>query len=239
MRAAPPIVRPRRRRVCGDGHLRGARAPRAHGQGRGSRDEPRRRHDRPTSRSSPPHYFGTGEQPRRTGNDHALVAPYGLFDAQRRAGRDRAVQRHRSISSCSTRSVCRTCAIIPISTPMPTASSGARRSTRSINARDRQATDRALGRRAQRGGRAMRPRDEPRRSIRRSADAAPADADHDRPSGARQARRAGLSRSSSRDDPCRVHRPPPVLGADTDAILRELGYSRPGDRRAARRVDIA
>jgi crotonobetainyl-CoA:carnitine CoA-transferase CaiB-like acyl-CoA transferase len=28
------------------------------------------------------HYFGTGEQPRRTGNDHGLVAPYGLFDAK-------------------------------------------------------------------------------------------------------------------------------------------------------------
>ena len=27
------------------------------------------------------HYFETGEQPLRTGNDHALVAPYGLFDA--------------------------------------------------------------------------------------------------------------------------------------------------------------
>jgi crotonobetainyl-CoA:carnitine CoA-transferase CaiB-like acyl-CoA transferase len=27
------------------------------------------------------------------------------------------------------------------------------------------------------------------------------------------------------DDPCRVHRPPPLLGADTDAILAELGYS--------------
>ena len=27
------------------------------------------------------HYFGTGEQPLRTGNDHALVAPYGLFPA--------------------------------------------------------------------------------------------------------------------------------------------------------------
>ena len=27
------------------------------------------------------HYFATGEQPRRTGNDHALVAPYGLFEA--------------------------------------------------------------------------------------------------------------------------------------------------------------
>jgi len=28
------------------------------------------------------HYFGTGEQPLRTGNDHGLVAPYGLFDAR-------------------------------------------------------------------------------------------------------------------------------------------------------------
>jgi crotonobetainyl-CoA:carnitine CoA-transferase CaiB-like acyl-CoA transferase len=27
------------------------------------------------------------------------------------------------------------------------------------------------------------------------------------------------------DDPCRVHRPPPLLGSDTDAILGELGYS--------------
>ena len=28
------------------------------------------------------HYFATGEQPLRTGNDHGLVAPYGLFDAK-------------------------------------------------------------------------------------------------------------------------------------------------------------
>src|SRR4029450_6424712 len=27
------------------------------------------------------HYVATGEQPLRTGNDHGLVAPYGLFDA--------------------------------------------------------------------------------------------------------------------------------------------------------------
>ena len=25
------------------------------------------------------------------------------------------------------------------------------------------------------------------------------------------------------DDPCRVHRPPPLLGADTDGVLEELG----------------
>lgn len=28
------------------------------------------------------------------------------------------------------------------------------------------------------------------------------------------------------DDPCRMHRPPPVLGADTDAILEGLGFDR-------------
>ena len=39
------------------------------------------------------HYFETGEQPLRTGNDHALVAPYGLFEASDGAGGDRAVER--------------------------------------------------------------------------------------------------------------------------------------------------
>ena len=28
------------------------------------------------------HYFATGEQPKRTGNDHPIVYPYGLFDAE-------------------------------------------------------------------------------------------------------------------------------------------------------------
>ena len=32
-------------------------------------------------RSSRRNYFATGKLPMRTGNDHALVAPYGLFDA--------------------------------------------------------------------------------------------------------------------------------------------------------------
>jgi crotonobetainyl-CoA:carnitine CoA-transferase CaiB-like acyl-CoA transferase len=27
------------------------------------------------------------------------------------------------------------------------------------------------------------------------------------------------------DAPCRVHRPPPMLGADTEAVLAELGRS--------------
>ena len=77
------------------------------------------------------HYFGTGEQPMRTGNDHALVAPYGLFDAKRRAGRDRTVQRPGVLQAPGRAGACRTCAIIPTSAPTPIASSGARRSTRS------------------------------------------------------------------------------------------------------------
>jgi CoA:oxalate CoA-transferase len=27
-------------------------------------------------------YFATGEPPRRTGNDHAIVAPYGMFHTE-------------------------------------------------------------------------------------------------------------------------------------------------------------
>ena len=61
------------------------------------------------------HYFETGEQPLRTGNDHALVAPYGLFEAVRRR-RSRSRRRTtRSTSSCSTRWGSRTCATIPTS----------------------------------------------------------------------------------------------------------------------------
>jgi crotonobetainyl-CoA:carnitine CoA-transferase CaiB-like acyl-CoA transferase len=36
------------------------------------------------------------------------------------------------------------------------------------------------------------------------------------------------------DEPCRVHRPPPALGADTDAILAELGIG--GERIAELRA---
>jgi crotonobetainyl-CoA:carnitine CoA-transferase CaiB-like acyl-CoA transferase len=35
------------------------------------------------------------------------------------------------------------------------------------------------------------------------------------------------------DDPCRIHRPPPALGADADAILGELGRT-PAEIRALR-----
>ena len=80
MRAAPPLTRSRRGRVRGDGDMRGARAPRTHRTRRGSGDEP---HDSMVANLAflASHYFETGEQPLRTGNDHALVAPYGLFEA--------------------------------------------------------------------------------------------------------------------------------------------------------------
>ena len=59
------------------------------------------------------HYFATGEQPLRTGNDHALVAPYGLFEAADGAGRDRAVQRPGLLQAARRAGPRRTCATHP------------------------------------------------------------------------------------------------------------------------------
>ena len=190
-RAAPPIVRPRRRRLCGNGHLRGARAPRAHGQGRGSGDEPGRRHGgepRVPLRALLRHRRAAaahGQRPRAR----------GALRAVRRegwAGRHRAVQRHGVLQAARRAR--------PLALARPSRLQHERGSLRAApcdqrahQRRDRQAAHRALGRRAERGGRAVRPRDEPARGVRGSAGASPADADHDRPSRARQARRAGLS----------------------------------------------
>ena len=85
-------VRPHRGRVCGDGHLRRARAASAHRQGRGSGDEPRRQHDR-----QPRVPVGALLRDRRAADAHRQRPRAGralrIVRRQGRAGRDRAVQR--------------------------------------------------------------------------------------------------------------------------------------------------
>ena len=143
------------------------------------------------------HYFATGEQPLRTGNDHALVAPYGLFEAA-----DGQV----AIAPSNDQVYFKLLDVLGLShlrdhpgvPDQPRPLRAARRDQRDRQRRDPQAADRALARRAQRGGRALRPRDGPAGGVRRPAGAPPADEDHDRPSAARAARRARL--------PDQVHR---------------------------------
>ena len=88
------------------------------------------------------HYFETGEQPLRTGNDHALVAPYGLFEAADGAGGDRAVERPDLLQAARRAGALRAARRTRSSAPTATASSGARdqrdRSTpRSASSRSR------------------------------------------------------------------------------------------------------
>ncbi len=144
------------------------------------------------------HYFETGEQPLRTGNDHALVAPYGLFEAADgevaiAPSNDQIYFKLLDVARAS-----RICATHPEFLTNARPLRAPRRDQRADRRRDPQAADRALARRAERGRRAVRPRDEPAGSVRRPAGPPPADEDHDRPPAPRAARRARL--------PDQVHR---------------------------------
>ena len=120
------------------------------------------------------HYFETGEQPLRTGNDHALVAPYGLFEATdgQVAIAPSNDQVYFKLLDALGLSHLREHPGIP---DQRRSLRAPRRDQRADQRRDPQAADRPLARRAERGRRAVRPRDEPEGSVRRPADPAPAD----------------------------------------------------------------
>ena len=169
------------------------------------------------------HYFGTGEQPLRTGNDHALVAPYGLFQAA-----DGQV------------------AIAPSNDQVYFKLLDALGLSHLRNHPDFNTNAGRFGRRAQIN--ALIDAETVKQPVAHwievlNAAGVPCGRVMKLPEvfADPQVRHQEMQVTIDHpvhgkldvlgfpikftDDPCRVHRPPPVLGADTDDLLRELGYS--------------
>jgi len=169
------------------------------------------------------HYFGTGEQPLRTGNDHALVSPYGLFDA-----RDGQV----AIAPSNDQVYGKLLDALGLSHLRD--HPGFRTNTDRFQRRDE--INALLN--AEIGKETI---DHWVEKL--NAAGVPCGRVMSLPEvfGDPQVRHQEMQVTIDHpvhgkldvlgfpikftDDPCKVHRPPPVLGADADAILRELGYS--------------
>ena len=177
-------------------------------------------------------YFATGKQPLRTGNDHALASPYGLFEAA-----DGQVAIAPSNDTFYFR-LLEALDLADLKSHPDFLSNEARFEHRveinaQINARTRtESVDHwieLLNRIGVPCGRVLglgQVFDDPQtrhQQMRISID-------HPQHG---KLEVLGFPIKFS-DDPCRVHRPPPQLGADTDAILAELGFD--GDRVADLRV---
>jgi len=166
-------------------------------------------------------FFATGRQPLRTGNDHALVAPYGLFEAA-----DGQI----AIAPSNDQFYGRLLDALGLEElrKRPEYGSNAARFERraainaEINARTRRESVahwiEKLNAAGVPCGRVL--------SLREV---------FEDPQTRHQQMRITIDHPTHgplevlgfpikfTDDPCRVHRPPPVLGADTDALLAELG----------------
>ncbi len=178
-------------------------------------------------------HLATGETTARTGNDHAIVSPYGLF---------RTKDGEVAIAPSQEESYQRLLDALELAElrdrpEFPT--NDLRVANRDavnacVEAAAARGHERALDRLAERRRRALRPGEEPRRGLRRPAGHRTGDGGERRTSGAWRGRGCWASRSNSSDAPCRLRSPAPDLGADTDAVLEEIGYTAGRDRPIAR-----
>ncbi len=168
-------------------------------------------------------YFATGELPVRTGNDHALVAPYGLFEAS-----DGEV----AIAPSNDQVYYKLLDALELSE--------LRAHPDFLTNRDRFARRAAINARIN-----ARTRERPIAHWLEVLNAAGVPCGRvldvrqvfEDPQVRHQQMRITIDHPrygpldvlgfpiKFSDDPCRVHRLPPDLGADTDALLAELGYT--------------
>ena len=166
-------------------------------------------------------YFATGRQPLRTGNDHAIASPYGLFEAS--DGQVAIAPANDAIYMKFLDAL-----DLPHLRDHPDYQSNAERFARraAINAEiDARTRTQTVAHWIARLNAAGVP-------CGRVLSLAEVFAD---PQTQHQQMRITIEHPQHgpldvlgfpikfSDDPCRMHRPPPVLGADTDAILAELG----------------
>ena len=168
-------------------------------------------------------YFATGEPPPRTGNDHAIVAPYGLFRTK-----DGAVALAPSQEQSYQRLV--------DALGMPELRDDPRFRTNDLRVENRRAINAAIEERLESGtsdywieklNAAGVPCDRVMSLPQVFADPQVIDQEMvvstEHP-GHGEVRMLGFPIKFT-EAPCRLRRPAPDLGADTDAVLRELGYS--------------
>ena len=170
-------------------------------------------------------FFATGKQPLRTGNDHAIASPYGLFEAS--DGQVAIAPANDAVYSKLLDALeLKSLEQHPEFLDNPARFERRPAINREINARTRtQSVAHWIGKLNAAGvpcGRVLnlaevfddpQTRHQQMRITIEHPEHGPLDV-------------IGFPIKFS-DDPCRIHRPPPVLGADTDAVLAELGRDPP------------